>query len=198
MARLIVGLTGFARCGKDTAATGLVECRGFTRLAFADLLKKVAYDTDPFVEAAPGTFRRLAELVDDVGLESAKDFPDVRRLLQRLGTEGGRNNLGGNVWVDPVMRSAAGSTNPVVITDVRFPNEAVAVRAAGGFVVRVTRPNVAAINTHSSDAGVASLSVDFDVSNDGNVKDLHDVMCGLADRLSTWVTSRRRRPARHL
>lgn len=67
-----------------------------------------------------------------------------------------------------------------------------------GFVVRVTRPNVAAINTHSSDAGVASLSVDFDVSNDGNVKDLHDVMCGLADRLSTWVTSRRRRPARHL
>lgn len=184
---LIIGLTGFARSGKDTAARGLIEQRGFTRLAFADLLKKVAYDIDPYVETTPGRFERLSEVVDRLGVEKAKSFPDVRRLYQRLGTEGGRDNLGTNVWVDPVMRSALRVNGGVVITDVRFPNEVAAVKAAGGLVVRVVRPDVSAVNDHASDAGVAALSVDLEVTNDGTVAQLHSKMIALADTLA--VTS---------
>ncbi|WP_114906893.1 hypothetical protein [Ornithinimicrobium murale] len=189
MDTVIVGLTGFAQSGKDTAARGLIEARGFTRLAFADLLKKTAYNIDPYVETTPGHFERLGELVDRIGMERAKSYDDVRRLLQRLGTEGGRNNLGGDVWVDPVMRAATSAPSPVAITDVRFPNEVAAVKAAGGLVVRVVRPGVGAINAHSSDAGIANLPVDLEIENDSTVEALHAKMIDVADSLMA-VTSR--------
>lgn len=189
MDTVIIGLTGYAQSGKDTAARGLIESRGFTRLAFADLLKKTAYDIDPYVETTPGCFERLSDLVDRLGLERAKSYDDVRRLYQRLGTEGGRNNLGTDVWVDPVMRTAMASPSPVVITDVRFPNEVAAVKAAGGLVVRVERPGVGAINAHASDAGIASLIVDMELVNSSTVEQLHAKIIDLADSL-TLVASR--------
>ena len=39
---MIIGLTGYKGSGKDTAASHLVEKYGFTRVAFADKLKKSA------------------------------------------------------------------------------------------------------------------------------------------------------------
>lgn len=184
MDTVIIGLTGHAQSGKDTAARGLIESRGFTRLAFADLLKKTAYDIDPYVQKDDGSFVRLSVLVDEVGMERAKlENEDVRRLLQRLGTEGGRNNLGGNVWVDPVMRAAMASPTPVAVTDVRFPNEVAAVKSAGGLVVRVSRPGVGPVNAHVSDAGIDSLEVDLELVNDGTIADLHAKITAVADRL---------------
>lgn len=193
--QLIIGLTGYARSGKDTAAAMLTADHGFTRYGFADLLKKVARDIDPYVETSPGRkrrwlwpatpaqFERLADVVDRLGWEKAKEFDDVRRLLQRLGTEGGRDNLGDAVWVEPVMRRIVASHAPAVITDVRFPNECTAVQQAGGYVVRVHRPGVAAINAHPSDAGIDTLPVDLHLTNDGTVEQLHHQTSHLVARL---------------
>lgn len=185
MRQTIIGLTGYARSGKDTAAVALIERHGFVRFGFADLLKKVAYDVAPYVETTPGRFERLPDVVDRLGWEKAKSFDDVRGLLQRLGTEGGRNNLGTNVWVEPVIRAAAASTSPVVITDVRFSNEVDAVKGAGGLVVRVDRPGVSAVNAHASDAGIAGLSVDLTLANDGTTDELHDKVSSLYRRIGT-------------
>lgn len=135
---LIIGLMGYPRSGKDTAAKVLIHQHGYTRFGFADLLKKVALNIDPYVETTPSRFERLSEVVARLGWERAKSFDDVRRFLLRLGTEGGRMNLGSEVWVEPVMRRVVTNPGPVV-TDVRFGNEVAAVRAAGGFMVRVNR-----------------------------------------------------------
>lgn len=181
--QLIIGLTGYARSGKDTAAAVLTADHGFTRYGFADLLKKVARDIDPYVETSPSRFERLSAVVDRLGWEKAKSYEDVRRLLQRLGTEGGRDNLGDAVWVEPVMRRIVASHAPAVITDVRFPNECAAVQQAGGYVVRVHRPGVAAINAHPSDAGIDTLPVDLHLTNDGTVEQLHHQTSHLVARL---------------
>lgn len=186
----IVGLTGYAESGKDTAGSVLVQRHGFVRDFFAKVLKDFAYDVDPFVQLADGRFVRYAELVDQVGVDVAKGNPDVRRYLQRLGTEGGRKHIHPDVWVRPVMERALASSSPVVITDVRFPNEVDAVRSNGGVVIRVNRPGCEPVNTHASDAGIGDLEVDIDIDNDGTVEDLHrkvEEALGLASSIRTAV-----------
>lgn len=185
-----VGFTGYARSGKDTAGGILVQRHGYVRDFFAKVLKDVAYDVDPFVQLRDGTFVRYAELVDQVGVDAAKEHPDVRRYLQRLGTEGGRKHIHPDVWVRPVMERALASSSPVVITDVRFPNEVAAVQSNGGIVIRVNRPGFEPVNAHASDTGIADLHVDFDIDNDGTIDDLAvkvETILGLGERLRTAV-----------
>lgn len=68
--------------------------------------------------------------------------PDVRRHLQLIGTEGGRDIYGEDVWLRVayawmrLMREEHGLAK-IVIPDVRFPNEARFVRALGGKLIRL-------------------------------------------------------------
>ena len=173
-----VGLTGRARTGKDTAAAALVAV-GWQRVGFADLLRDVAYAVDPTVSLGDHGHGRLSVVVDQIGWEQAKDYDDVRRFLQRLGTEGVRNHLGTHVWVDAAMARA---TTPTVFTDVRFPNEAQAIRDAGGIVVRLTRPTAGTVVGHSSEEAMDTWPVDATIYNDGTPAELHAKMMGLVGR----------------
>tara|TARA_R100000951_G_scaffold10686_3_gene9018 strand:- start:16608 stop:17540 length:933 start_codon:yes stop_codon:yes gene_type:complete len=70
-----------------------------------------------------------------------------RKLMQLLGTEGGRDILHPNIWVNALFadyKATGGySDGPHypnwIITDVRFPNEAQAIKDRGGIVIRVER-----------------------------------------------------------
>lgn len=176
----LVGLTGFAGSGKNAAADVLVAAHRFTQDSFALTLKKFAYDVDPFVQVDDGSFVRYAQLVDAVGVDIAKKNADVRRLLQRIGTDGGRRNIHQNVWVDATMARIASAAGPVVITDVRFPNEVDALRRAGGLLIRIDRPGYGPVNGHSSDTGITALDVDQVIVNDGTITQLQ---CRLTDLL---------------
>lgn len=159
--RIIVGLSGYAGAGKDTAAEGLLQL-GFTRVSFADTLREVALATNPLVpvvvrgiggEPDRETYMRLDNYVDLHGWTEAKKNLEVRGLLQRLGTEAGRKVLGENVWVDAVMNNLPEGN--LVFTDMRFPNEYEAiVSQPGGLAVRINRPGVTAINAHPSETAL--------------------------------------------
>jgi hypothetical protein len=167
---MIIGLSGYARTGKDTVAAILAEM-GWQRRAFADNLRKLVYALDPVVTGTT----RIADLVDAVGWEDAKVcYPEVRRLLQRMGTEAGRQVLGEDVWVKATL-SNLGVGN-YVITDCRFPNEADAIRAAGGQVWRVRRPGFAAVNGHASESSMDNYFFDFYLDNEGTVEDLRTLV----------------------
>lgn len=188
---MIVGLAGYARAGKDTAGTYLVGHFGFQRRSFADTLRAVLLATDPMVPAgrhatvrgdAP-SFVPLHHLVDMFGWEEAKATePDsaygVRALLQRLGTDAGRRHLGENVWVDAAMRDLPERT---VFTDVRFPNEADAIRAAGGKVVRIVRPGTGPVNDHPSETALDTYGYDASLYAE-NVPQLHTAVAEMAVR----------------
>jgi len=181
---IAIGLTGLARSGKDTAASWLVDHHGFTRFAFADIMKDAVYTLDPLVEVSdPGDLdglhmhARLAQVVDTYGWEGAKEYPDVRRLLQRFGTEMGRGLFGEDFWVD-LMAARVAQAAPaggIVFTDVRFANEADKVRDHfGGDVVRIVRPDAeglsGATGRHASEA--LDLDADITIVNDGTPDDL--------------------------
>ena len=169
----VIGLVGYAQVGKDTAASFLVE-RGWKRLAFADALRDSLYNLNPLVPMPladdPHHWARVQDLVNWKGWDVAKvEYPEIRSLLQRMGTEVGRELYGENFWVDRAMAQV--TSGDYVITDVRFPNEEAAVRKAGGRVLRIVREGVGAVNNHISDTGIDTLNIDGVILNNGNLEE---------------------------
>lgn len=157
---MVLGLAGYAQSGKDTFARFLVEDHGFVRVAFADTLRDMLYALNPAVRGLSGEWLDLQELIDGsewfsgIGWERAKlETPDVRGMLQRLGTEAGREILGQNIWVDTAMKKLTPGRR-YVFTDVRFPNEFDAIKAAGGKVIRLQRDGRTAVNAHPSETAL--------------------------------------------
>jgi hypothetical protein len=142
---MIIGVTGHARHGKDTTGQFLVDNYDFARYAFADQLKSMALTLNPIIRTFtfPKHAERLATLVKLLGWDKAKEIPEVRRFLQVLGTEAVRDHLGQDAWVDALDKKLNddGLTrdSDIVITDVRFPNEAQFVKRNSGEIWRVKR-----------------------------------------------------------
>jgi hypothetical protein len=180
---MLIGISGAAQAGKDTIGGVLVKRYGFERLAFADTLRAVSYALDPIVDLF-GT--RLSTVVDDLGWEQAKlQNPEIRRTLQRFGTEVGRNILGENLWVDTTFALMEPGKD-YVITDMRFPNEHFAVNNALGFTVRVFREGSGLSGTaalHASETALDDHSFDYTLSNDGSLMQLEDAVDAMLNDL---------------
>ena len=174
---ILLGLSGYARTGKDTVANILVNEHGFERVSYADALKDVAYRIDPMIETSfwvsDDGHLPLSKLIDLVGWEQAKDdFSEVRRLLQNLGVTL-REVIDENVWVNLAFRKINyGDDDRYVIPDVRFPNEMGAIRYVGGKVIRIERPGYGPVNGHVSETALDNAKFDYTLSNDGTVTKL--------------------------
>lgn len=180
---MIIGLSGYARSGKDEAAKALVEA-GFIRLAFADKLREVLYALDPIVDNNSNSHGPItvSKVIDAVGWDGYKETeygPEIRRLIQRLGTEAGRNTLWDSIWVDATMRQIEPGKR-YVITDCRFPNEAQAVKDAGGDVWRIQRDGVGPANDHPSEISLDDWDFDGVVANNGTIEEYHRKIRALA------------------
>ncbi|XKH58593.1 hypothetical protein LG293_16195 (plasmid) [Citricoccus nitrophenolicus] len=185
----VIGLNGFARSGKDTAAQALIA-RGFVRIALADPIREALLVLDPYVGFTASGPVRLATALSSVGgdwdlLKKHELFGnESRRQMQVLGTEVARIQWWDGFWLDLADQKMAalraeGHTR-FVITDVRFPNEGEWARAHGWPVVRITRPGVGPVNGHSSEAGLPDELVDHEVANDGTIEALHRKVADLA------------------
>ena len=175
---ITIGLAGYARSGKDTVAQMITEYE-FEQRSFAAPLKECLAALNPIVEAdevivGPDGYvpvpRRISGSLREGGWELAKTNPEVRSLLQRLGTEAGRNVLGQNIWVDALFNQP--SNGRIVISDVRFPNEAAAIKARGGLVWRVIRPGYGPVNNHPSETAIDDFNFDGEILNDGDLGQL--------------------------
>lgn len=173
---MIIGVSGFARSGKDAISNILVEHYGYEKRAFADLMKLGLYKLDPIVR---GTLR-LSSFVDDYGWDVAKGTPEVRRLIQVFGTEVGRELFGQTFWVDLAFKDVPAGSR-IVYSDVRFPNEANEVKRLGGRVWRVERPGVGPANNHASEREILTWEFDKVIINDFNLDQLADKVHGLLE-----------------
>ena len=163
---MLIGFAGAAGAGKDSAAKVLINA-GAERKAFADPIRALLYALNPYTDDCAC---RLVDLVHDEGWENAKrSTPEVRRMLQALGLEV-RKTANPSYWIDLTLTDLAPQT---VITDVRFPNEAEAIRALGGIIVQVVRKGIAPISGHESETQLPDHLVDVVINNDGTIKALH-------------------------
>lgn len=172
---IILGLTGRAGCGKDTVADILVRDRGYTRIAFADPLRAMAYDLNPIVDWHDRDAVRLKTVVDRDGWDIAKRiYPEVRGILQRIGTDVVRNHVSLTFWVDKGMDAIATGREDQkwVVTDCRFPNEAAAISECG-WILEIVRPGLEALpGGHASEFGVPAELIDFTIENKGTIEEL--------------------------
>lgn len=185
-----LALIGKARSGKDSAAAHLVATQAYTRLAFADALKTMAMGINPIVAYGQqsGAYyeQRLSDVVRSVGWEAAKDnYPEVRRFLQHVGQ--GVRERQPNYWLSIVTRqiqSAKLWNMPVVVTDVRYENEARALKANGFKLIRLTRgPQVVPTGAagHISETELDGFPVDQEIANNGSLDALYALISAAAE-----------------
>lgn len=176
---MLIGLTGRAGAGKGSVAGVLVARHYFTEMAFADpLYRMVSVLTGLTVDQLHD--RAIKErVIPWIG-------KSPRQLLQSLGTEWGRQLVADDIWIT-VTLGAAEHMRRAVVTDVRFDNEAAAIRDAGGVVWRVVREGhsclVAETARHASEAGVDESLVDDEIANDGTFDDLAESVDAAMGRL---------------
>lgn len=176
---MIIGLVGYARSGKDTVAEYLVSNEEFTRRAFADPMREALLRLDPRINVGEMRGVPLTEAVKNIGWDALKEHSeDVRHLLQRMGTEVGREMFGQDVWVNKAMENIQPEDH-IVFSDVRYQNEADAILRQGGRLWRITRPGVGPVNAHGSDSAMDSYpasSFDLTIVNDSTKEELFSAL----------------------
>jgi len=182
---MIIGINGYAGSGKDTVGT---------------ILQQIDRDSHWEIKKWAGKLKQVAELLTGIPVEKFEDQEfkktnlgkqwndrinnpmSVRDFLQKLGTEGLRDGLHTNTWVNALMadykcvpadRAPNGwDCDNWIITDTRFPNEAQAIKDADGIIIRVTRPGIGPVNDHPSETGLNQWNFDYEIQNDGTLENL--------------------------
>lgn len=153
--RIIVGFMGLAGAGKDTAAEAMrlaAQAQGMAhyRASFADPIRDVGRDVFGLTYPQMTDRALKEEVLPEWGLSP-------RQILQRIGTEMGRN-IHEDVWIRALESRIRHWVGLITIPDVRFPNEARAIKEMGGHLVLVDRtegPIVA--DSHPSEQMAANI-----------------------------------------
>ena len=159
---LLIGFVGRKRTGKDTLARFVLEMRPeFTVMSFADPLKQAC--------------KHAYHLTDDQ-LEETKDVIDPRwgmsprDMMRSIGTKYFRTE-DPNHWTKNLGFRMKGIDH-VVISDVRFHNEARFVKENGGILVHVSRETEGDNDDHVSESTSDDIPCDYSMCNNGSLEDL--------------------------
>ena len=186
--RCVIGIVGKVGAGKDTFAEEL-KPQGYHRIAFGDALKRHAMGMFDLTYAqVHGSLAEKKTVDPRWGLSP-------RQILQRLGTETARS-VHPSVWIEALKRDLVALENGrtwivnegrwvlgvsggrwptrFVVPDVRFPDEAQALRDMGGVIVRVIRPDFAGTShaEHASETEQEAIAADYTVFNGNRISDL--------------------------
>lgn len=161
---ILIGITGNAQSGKSYIADRLARRHGFAVSRFAEPIKLMlrvglglsADQVDGHRKTAP------IEWLDGVS---------PRQLMQSLGHDWGRK-VRSDIWVKIWERSLDIDLERVVVDDIRYHNEAAAIRNLGGLIWRVTRPGIIA-EDHPSELAVNSIEADAIIMNNTGVEPLY-------------------------
>lgn len=172
---MIIGIGCQARVGKDSVADHFVRHHGFNKLPFAYTLKRAAQFIFGFThEQIHGSAK---ERVDPFW----EDTP--RNVLQKMGTECMRNGYRQDIWVKAAFKKIHEAdpegTKDWVMPDVRFPDEADAIKSVKGRLLRIDRPShgdgVIATKSHVSETALKGYDGwDHVITNDGTLEELFD------------------------
>jgi len=175
---MIIALTGMKRSGKDTCAAYFEENYGFINYKFAGAIKRAVADI--FLCEDDWINGKYKETTDP------KWGISMRKAQQAIGTDLFRDRLpelypefnsliGKAIWVKRFQYwfELQRSDTNVVISDLRFLNEAETVRKMGGIIIRVNREDSASNDHHPSETEMSKIIPDHTVENNSSILDLY-------------------------
>lgn len=183
---MIIGISGKAGSGKDTAAKMLevlyanpdISYEDFSNkkynkfadiitVHFADILKETVQTLFGIGEWETDTQEGKKTTISWIG-------KTVRELLQGVG-QGLRNAIDPDLWVKALFANTVECSN-FIIADVRYPNELEAIKERGGILIRIDRKGAGAGNHDSETALDDYQDWDFHIGNNGSLKELFEAM----------------------
>ena len=183
---MIIGISGKAGSGKDTAAKMLEVLYANPDISYEDFANKkyknfadiqIVHFADSLKETTQVLFR-IGEWETNTqeGKKTTINWigKTVRELLQGIG-QGLRDAIDPNLWVKILFANTEGWTN-YIIADVRYPNEIKAIKERNGILLRIDRKGAGAGN-HSSEAALDDYKEwDVHIENNGSIEDLFEAM----------------------
>jgi hypothetical protein len=161
-----IGITGKIGSGKSTAASILRDC-AFTERTFAEPLKSCALAFGFSYSEIYGSQAEKSAVNTTWGISG-------REFLQKFGTEVCREQLPriiptmNNCWVKLATSNIVGN---IVWSDVRFPDEAAAIKELGGIIIEIVRPSNYQM-FHTSET--QQIQSDMTIDNSGTIDDLRN------------------------
>ena len=195
---MIIGISGYARTGKDTFGISLqrilktykINCE---LIAFANVLKE---DLDGF-------------LLDKFNISAFTKKDEEKFLIRPMLVAYGesKRNQSPNYWIDQIKEKVKNKL--IIITDVRYENEARWIVDNGGFLIHLNRqredgsyieaPNPQEAENNPKVANLASLKIVWQtIESDGSVDEntidqiVESFICScedLTEKLQTWKTT---------
>ena len=183
---MIIGISGKAGSGKDTAAKMLEVLYANPDISYEDFTNKryknfadiqIVHFADSLKETAQVLFR-IGEWETNTqeGKKTTINWigKTVRELLQGIG-QGLRDAIDPNLWVKILFANTEGWSN-YIIADVRYPNELYAIKERNGILLRIDRKGAGAGN-HSSETALDDYKEwDVHIENNGSIEDLFEAM----------------------
>ena len=168
---MIIAICGHKFSGKSTVAGLLHNATGYRVVSFADKLKDITC-------ILSGCTREQLEDYDFKENVLVPDYlqpyclnakmPTFRAFLQHFGSEVMRG-ANDNIWIDCTLSNCG---KDCIISDCRFSNEANAVKARGGIVIKIERPDVKTSDSHQSETQIDEIGADYTIVNDTTLENL--------------------------
>lgn len=173
--KTLIGLAGAARSGKDTSGTILSKLLGYPTYALASPIKKVCNELHYWDDRHANG--ELKEVVDPFWGYSP------RHAYQTMGTELARNLWREDFWLKraEMVYQKEGS---LIITDIRFQNEADFIRSNGGQIIHIVRDGAEKVLNHASEAGIDKHKEDVILYNNSTIEILEANLEGLVNFLT--------------
>ena len=183
---MIIGISGKAGSGKDTAAKMLEVLYANPDISYEDFANKryknfadiqIVHFADTLKETAQVLFR-IGEWETNTQKNKKTTISwigkTVRELLQGIG-QGLRDAIDPNLWVKILFANTKGWSN-YIIADVRYPNELYAIKERNGILLRIDRKGAGAGN-HSSEIALDDYKEwDVHIENNGSLESLFETM----------------------
>ena len=175
---MIIGITGRKRSGKDTVAHQLEQYGFFNR--------KISSPLKEALSALFGWDRSIMEDGPEKEIIDPRFGISPRQAMQFMGAEFNKHlgtkfpqygeQTGTKLYMKRMMeycKTNAGMN--FVISDVRMPFTAEAIKEEGGFIIKVVRPGTESSDSHDTEKYIDEIEADVVINNNSTLDDLY--MC---------------------
>ena len=170
MSKIIALYSPCPQCGKSTLARYIPNS---VKISFATPFKKMnhallvdlGYSNPDAWEYVYGS--KKEDILPEIGVT-------CRKIQQTLGSEWGRDNIREDIWLAIVKAKIKQYYWPVVIDDLRFPNEYAMLMDMRACLVKITRPGYVKEHDHPSDGALDDYPFDIELVNDGTPEEMYE------------------------